>query len=787
MNRFFSFSSVRRLCAVGVAALLAACSGHPDTTAASQAATAPATENAAAPALSLIPLPASVVPGEGRFALSAATPLLAQGDDARTAANQFAALLARGMAIEPRLVDGDAKGAIRFVIDPARADAGAESYLLEVTPDAVTVSAGHPAGLFYGAMTLLQLAQVDGAGAVSLPAVRIDDAPRFSWRGFMLDSARHFWSVDEVKQVIDAMALHKLNTLHWHLTDDQGWRVEIKQYPKLAQVGGCRIPAGDGGIDPATGKPRQYCGFYTQDQVREIVAYAAARHITIVPEVNVPGHATAAIAAYPELGTTDQPLAPSSEWGVFPNLINTEEGTYRFFENVIAELVPLFPGAYFHIGGDEAVKDQWEASPRVQARMREVGAKTEMEMQSHLVARLEKFLAAHGKRMIGWDEILEGPLPPEATVMSWRGIEGGLAAARKGHDVVMSPSSDLYLDYLQTTSPNEPPGRPATIPLQQVYAFEPVPAALEADKRQHILGLQANMWTEHTRTFNRLQHNIFPRLAAVAETGWTPQARKDYADFLRRLPAQLERYRRWGIGYAPTPFQVDATAEDDRKAGTAAVTLVNPLGYEVRYTTDGSEPTATSTLYTAPVPVTLPVQLRAAAFADGKALAPSRTYAYDAAAMLTRTDEQLATCPDIGRLLLRLEDDGPADGERAIFNTTIFYPCWQWNGADLDGVAAVKVRAGRIPYYFQLAHDEPNRHFEPARSAHGELDIHADGCAGERIASTPLPATPGADGFVDLVAELPADIAGRHDLCLRFTGDTRPAMWVLDRATLQLR
>ena len=788
MNRSSLSRPARLLCAAGIAVVLAACQGRHDTAAAPQQADASPAPASAAPPVSLIPLPASVEHGEGRFDLTAATPLLAEGEGARTVATQFAKLLAEGFAVEPALSDGTgAAGAIRFAIDPARDGAGAESYLLEVTPDGATVSAGDAAGLFYGAMTLLQLAAADDAGAVTLPAVRIEDAPRFGWRGFMMDPSRHFWTVEQVKQVIDAMALHKLNTLHWHLTDDQGWRVEIKQYPKLTEIGGCRVPAGDGGIEPSTGKPRQYCGFYTQDQVRDIVAYAAARHITVVPEINQPGHATAAIAAYPELGSTDRKLVPSSEWGVFPNLFNTEESTIAFLEDVIGELIPLFPGTYFHVGGDEAVKDQWEASPRVQERMREVGAKTEMEMQSHIVARLEKFLAAHGKRLVGWDEILEGPMPPEATVMSWRGIEGGLKAAREGHDVVMSPSSDLYLDYLQTSSPHEPPGRPATIPMKQVYDFEPVPAALEEGQRHHILGLQANMWTEHTRTFERLQHNVFPRLAAVAETGWTPQARKDYAGFVQRLPAQLERYRRWGIGYAQTPFQVDATAEDDRKAGTAIVTLANPLGYEVRYTNDGSEPTATSALYTAPVPVTLPAALRAAAFADGKALAAPRTFAYDAASMLSRTDEQLATCPDAGRLLLRLEDDGPADGERAIFNTTIFYPCWQWNGADLEGVASVKVRAGRIPYYFQLAHDEPARRFEPARSAHGELDIHAGGCGGERIASVPLPAAPGADGFVEVVAPLAEELAGRHDLCLRFTGDTRPAMWVLDRATLQLR
>ena len=427
MKRSTLLHHARRLGAAGLLAMLAACGGDRDAAPEAQ----PAATSAAAPAYdsrqALVPTPASMTPGEGRLALGADTRLLAEGDAARTVATQFAALLGKGRGIEPRLGEGlqETDGAIRFVLDPARAAAGTEAYLLEVTPAGATVSASDAAGLFYGAMTLLQLATVDGDGTAWLPAVRIEDAPRFSWRGFMMDPARHFWTVDQVKQVIDAMALHKLNVLHWHLTDDQGWRVEIRKYPKLTEVGGCRIPAGDGGIDPRTGKPRPYCGWYTQDEVREIVAYAATRHITVVPEINQPGHATAAIAAYPELGSTDEPLVPSSEWGVFPNLFNAEESTIAFLEDVIGELIPLFPGTYFHIGGDEAVKDQWEASARVQQRMREVGAKTEMEMQSHIVARLEKSLAAHGKRLVGWDEILEGPLPPEATVMSWRGTEGG--------------------------------------------------------------------------------------------------------------------------------------------------------------------------------------------------------------------------------------------------------------------------------------------------------------------------------------------------------------------------
>ncbi|WP_454832705.1 family 20 glycosylhydrolase [Pseudoxanthomonas wuyuanensis] len=731
----------------------------------------------------LIPMPADMQMREGTFTVDGGTPLFAADQAATRVAGRFAGLLASANGPALAVAKGDGQGGIRFIIEQATAGGQApEAYTLDISPDGIIVKATDERGLFYGAVTLWQLLTQGGHERIALPALHIQDAPRFAWRGFMLDSARHFQSVDEIKKILDAMALHKLNTFHWHLTDDQGWRIEIKRYPRLTEVGGCRIPAGDAGKDPATGKPVPYCGYYTQAQIREVVKYAAERHITIVPEIDVPGHAQAAVAAYPELGVTGKPIHVLNEWGVNTTLFNVEESTFEFLENVLAEVVELFPGPYVHVGGDEAVKDQWQASARVQQRMREVGAKDEMAMQSHLIKRLEKFLVAHDRRLIGWDEILEGGLPAEATVMSWRGIEGGLEAARQGHDVVMSPSSETYLDYLQTDSPNEPPGRPATITLQQIYAFEPVPAALEDGQKHHILGLQANMWTEHTRNFQRLQHNIFPRLAAVAETGWTPQAGKDYPDFLARLPAQLRRYDTMGIGYAKTPFEAGIAIDDDRKAGTAEVKLSNPLGYEVRYSTDGSEPTA---VYRSPLTLKLPAQVRATAFFEGKPLGSVGEYRIDAASLLRRSDEQLAVCPDTGRLLLRLEDDGPLQGERAIFNVTIFYPCWQWNAADLDGVSAVNVRAGRIPYYFQLAHDEPSRTFEPAKTAHGELEIRANGCNGKVIGSTPLPAAPGADGFVDLTAALPEGITGKQDLCVLFTGDTRPDMWVLDEVALQ--
>jgi len=737
-------------------------------------------------ALPLIPAPAHVERLEGApFTMAASTPVWARGEAATRVASQFSTLLRSSGGPTLQVRNGNGKNGVNFVLNTAL-KTGAEGYQLRSNGDGVTVAAATEAGLFYGAATLSQLFTSSTEGA--LPALRIDDAPRFSWRGLMLDSARHFQSLDEIKRVLDAMAEQKLNTFHWHLTDDQGWRMEIKRYPKLTAVGSCRIPAGDGGRDPATGAERPYCGFYTQDQIREVIAYAAARHIQVIPEIDVPGHATAAIAAYPELGTLDTPLKPLSEWGVFPNLFNTEESTFTFLENVLEEVIALFPAKYVHVGGDEAVKDQWEASARVQARMREVGATNEMEMQSHLIKRLEKYLEQHDRRLIGWDEILEGGLPPEATVMSWRGTEGGLKAASEGHDVVMSPVTDMYMDYLQTTSDNEPPGRPLVTSLARVYGFEPVPDALAKDKQQHILGLQANMFTEHTRTYARLQHNLFPRLAAVAETGWSPRERRDYADFLARLPSQLQRWQAMGIAYAQTPFQVEQDSRDDRKAGTATLALSTPLGYEIHYSVDGSPVTAQSPRYTAPLTQPLPITLQAATLFNGKALANAASrFDITATSLLTRNDQQLAMCPGEGKLLLRLEDDGPADGERAIFNVNIFNPCWLWQQADVDGIARLRVRAGQIPYYFQLAHDEPARKFSPARSAHGEMDVLNGTCDGKPLVSVPLPATPGADGFITLDAALPRSLMGTQDLCVRFTGDTRPTMWVVDEVTLQPR
>jgi hexosaminidase len=458
----------------------------------------------------------------------------------------------RGVALAASAGATGADQTVSFELKAREGSQVEEGYSLVVSPKRVLVSSHSPRGLFYGAVTLWQL-----AAGTQIPAVAIEDAPRLRWRGLLLDSARHYQSPQFIERLIDAMALHKLNVLQWHLTDDQAWRLEIKKYPKLTEVGAWRVPAGPAAaadIDPATQRPRLYGGFYTQEQVREIVAYAAARYVTIVPEIDVPGHASAAIAAYPQLGVTGKPSTVPADWGIYQNLFNVDESTFAFLEDVLGEVLTLFPSEYIHTGGDEAVKNQWRDSPRVQSRMRELGVKDEHALQSYFVQRMEKYLSAHGRRLIGWDEILEGGLPPNASVMSWRGIEGAITAAAADHDAVLSPAPTLYLD-------NRPvdwarPGRGPVVSLEDVYRFDPAPAALTEPQRAHILGVQANLWTEHVRTEERAEYMFFPRAAAIAEVGWSPAAQIDWQSFSARMTAQLERYQSLGIKFAQAPAAV---------------------------------------------------------------------------------------------------------------------------------------------------------------------------------------------------------------------------------------
>ncbi|HEU5138036.1 MAG TPA: family 20 glycosylhydrolase [Steroidobacteraceae bacterium] len=510
-----------------------------------------------APHLGLIPAPMHSTGAIGTFRVAATTDILYSGGEAAAVAQYFVDFIKTqrpDLAFRAPREDTPESGSIAFVLADEESH-GAEGYALSVSPNGVVVTARTPAGLFHGAVTLWQLITAEPMQGLSvdIPALRITDAPRFAWRGLMLDSARHFQSPEYIKRFIDWMALHKLNVLHWHLVDDQAWRLEIKKYPRLTSVGAWRVPAGQAAltdIDAATGKPRQYGGFYTQEQVRDIVAHAAKRHVNIVPEIEMPGHATAAVVAYPELGVTNKPpKAVPEEWGIFPTLFNVDDSTFTFLENVLAEVIELFPGEYIHVGGDEALKDEWHASPKVQARMKELGVKDEHALQGYFIQRIGKFIDSKGRKLIGWDEILEGGLAPNATVMSWRGIDGAIAAAKAGHDTVLSPAPDLYLDHWQSQG-DASPGRSNTLSLKDVYLFNPLPESILPEQRKHVLGLQGNLWAEMMRSEARVTYMAYPRAAALAEVAWSPAARINWEDFQKRLEPQLRRYATLGINYA---------------------------------------------------------------------------------------------------------------------------------------------------------------------------------------------------------------------------------------------
>jgi hexosaminidase len=520
----------------------------------------------------LIPTPREAVQFPGEFELTTGTAIVVEGGpEAERVAGQFIGRLSTvlGIALQPHLKGPAPSGhAVRLRLRP-RPGSTPESYRLSVTPDSIELEAGDVAGLRYGTVSLWQLAAASATrGRAAIAAVRIDDAPRFRWRGLMLDSARHYQSPEFIERYLDWMALHKLNVLHWHLTDDQAWRLEIHRYPRLTDIGAWRVPAGRAAqrdLDAATDKPRSYGGYYSQDVVRRIVRYAAERSITVVPEIEMPGHASAAIVAYPELGAGAAPRAVPADWGIYTNLFNVEEATFGFLENVLVEVLELFPSVYIHVGGDEAVKEQWRDSPRVQARMRELGVTDEAALQSYFVQRIGKFLSANKRRLIGWDEILEGGLAPDATVMSWRGVDGARAAAQAGHDAVLAAWPTLYLDNRQGSATTEPPGRGRVVRLADVYAFDTQVAGLAPVELEHVIGVQGNVWTEHIRTEERVEWMTWPRAAAVAELGWSPLERRDYTDFRSRLQAAMSWYPKVGLQPATSEFEASRGRADQAR------------------------------------------------------------------------------------------------------------------------------------------------------------------------------------------------------------------------------
>ena len=502
------------------------------------------------------------------------------------------------------------KNAIVLGLDPGIANK--EGYVLTTTPEGVSINGQTENGVFYGIQTLRKSIPAEAKGAtILIPAGEIKDEPRFSYRGMHLDVGRHFFPKEFMKKYIDLLALHNMNTFHWHLTDDQGWRIEIKKYPKLTEIGSQRSRTVIGrNTQEYDNTP--YGGFFTQEEAKEIVKYAQERYITVIPEVDLPGHMLAALAAYPEMGCTGGPYEVCPRWGIFEDVLCIgNDQTMQFLEDVMNEIIEIFPSKYVHIGGDEAPRTRWEKCQKCQARIKTEGLKAdknhtaEDRLQSYCMTRIEEFLNSKGRQIIGWDEILEGDVAPNATVMSWRGMEGGIKAAQLGHDVIMTPTSFCYFDYYQTAdTKDEPLGIGGYVPIEKVYSLKPVPAVLTEEQSKHILGAQANLWTEYIHSSEHVEYMVLPRMAALAEVQWTQPEKKDFKDFTKRLARLMKFYQRDGFNYAKHVFdlKVDFTPDVTKKA--VVVTLSTIDDAPIYYTLDGTEPTTASLKYTEPVSIT---------------------------------------------------------------------------------------------------------------------------------------------------------------------------------------
>jgi len=604
-----------------------------------------------------------------------------------------------------------------------------ESYALSISPTGIEIRAATHAGLFYGIQTLRQVlplklmmgaASGDSPGpaatAWTIPALDIRDRPRFVYRGLHLDVGRHFFPPEFIKRYIDLMASYKLNVFHWHLTEDQGWRLEIDRYPRLTEVGAYRAETIlEKNFDPYVGDGIPYGGFYSKDEVRDIVAYAAERYVTVIPEIEMPGHSVAALAAYPELACTPGPFEVATVWGVHEDIYCPRESTFEFLEGVLTEVMELFPSPYIHIGGDEAPKTRWEESSVAQEVMRREGLADEHELQSWFIRRIERFLLANGRRLIGWDEILEGGLAPEATVMSWRGVSGGIEAARQGHDVIMTPTSHLYFDYYQGDPEREPLAIGGYLPLGKVYEFEPVPSDLTADEGRHVLGAQGNVWTEYIDTPAQAEYMAYPRTLALAEVVWSPRERREWSGFVERLGEALRRLEALGVNYRiPDPGGL----EEDRLTleELVVVKLVSPAPWgEVRYTLDGSDPGPRSAPYERPFELTA---TRSGTTVSARVVLPDGRMGPIARATVTRGILRTGLDIDTDRLIPGLElayvedtfhtaaalADAPADRLGTI--SRVEFP-----GIERDEVFGLRFRGYlRVPfedvYSFELTSDD---------------------------------------------------------------------------------
>lgn len=587
----------------------------------------------------IIPRPLELTPLTGEFIIDAQTKILIpKGDSgirplAEMLAERVAVTAGINLTIEEAAISNSLVPANKAIVfAPFKEQVmnkilGEEDYILKADAKGIILAGATGKGEFYALQSLLQLLppQIFSSSPQrgvkwAVPACTIFDRPRYGHRGSMLDVSRHFFPVSFVKRYIDLLALHKMNRFHWHLTDDQGWRIEIKKYPKLTEIGSMRKESMKGHYTDGKFDGTPHGGFYTQEEIKEVIAYAQKKFVTIIPEIEMPGHALAALASYPELGCTEKslkggPYEVTGIWGVHDDVFCPTETTFKFLEDVLTEVIALFPSEYVHIGGDECPKTAWKQSKFCQDLMKKEGLKDEHELQSYFIKHFDRFLTSKGKKIIGWDEILEGGISPNATIMSWRGVEGGIAAAQQNHDAIMTPTGFCYLDYYQSDPSTEPLAIGGYLPLEKVYSYDPTPKALTPEQAKHILGVQANLWTEYIQTPSQVEYMAYPRACAIAETGWTSAKLKNYEDFTVRLKTHFERLKHLAVNYAKSYYDITASSAMNAKSQVVVKLQSVDKSAVIRYTLDGSEPTATSTIYQPTgVVITKDGSVRAAAF-----------------------------------------------------------------------------------------------------------------------------------------------------------------------------
>lgn len=563
--------------------------------------------------LQILPMPSHIESQKGKFTLDNSSGITFD-ESFKVSATFLKDFIEKGSSLQLKQ-----NNAITFVKDDSITNN--EGYQLTVSPDQIEIKAKTDQGAFYAVQTLRQLLPADfenntfSQKSVSIRCVTINDSPKFKYRGMHLDVGRHFFSVEFIKKYIDAIAMLKMNTFHWHLTEDQGWRIEIKKYPKLQEIAAFRDQTlvGSYNADQKQFDGKRYGGFYTQEEIKDVVAYAQTRHVTLIPEIEMPGHAQAAISAYPELGCTGEQIKVAETWGVFDDIYCSKEETFEFLENVLDEVLELFPSEYIHIGGDEAPKTHWEKCSYCQQRIKDEGLKDEHELQNYFITRIEKYLNSKGRQIIGWDEILEGGLAPNATVMSWRGIEGAEEAAKQHHNVIMTPTSHSYFDYYQSDNADEPLAIGGFLSLEKVYSFNPIPEELSEAEAKYILGAQGNLWTEYIPNENQVEYMVFPRMIAMSEVVWSSTENKNYPNFIARLEHFHKRLDALDINYANHLNEVEG------ELGTNGYELKTFLKNKIiRYTIDGTEPSLTSEIYSEAIPINKNLTIKAAVFNSEK-------------------------------------------------------------------------------------------------------------------------------------------------------------------------